>query len=144
MKRLAIVLSLLAFSVASHAAAPDMRALAIQYLQVSRVDEILAETIRAQEAAFMPNVPDDARLKFHQILVDAVGWDATKDQLAEIVIDTYTADELQAYIAFMKTPAGASATAKSGAFSAKFSAVVAANFQTASKRLHAGQAQPAQ
>lgn len=63
-----------------------------------------------------------------------MGWDATKDQLAELVMKLYTREELEASIAFMKSPAGASYTAKNEEFSKQFTTLIANNMQSVVKQ----------
>jgi hypothetical protein len=115
---------------------------AIEYLKLSRVDEAIAETIKAYEAQLLPNVPADDQANLRRLMQETIGWDAIKDRLAEIVVNVYTPQELDASIAFMKSPLGASATAKSGEFSRQFAGLLAANFQVAMQRLQAKAAQP--
>jgi len=114
---------------------------AIEYLKLSRMDEVIAESINTYEAQLLPNASAEERAKLRSFMEETVGWDAIKDGLAETVMSVYTPQEIDASIAFMKSPLGASATAKSGEFSRRFSTLLAANFQAAIQKLQSNTAQ---
>ena len=115
---------------------------AIEYLKLSRVDEAVAESIKTYEAQLFSNASAEDQANLRRLMEETVGWDAIKDRLADIVMAVYTPEEIDASIAFMKSPLGASATAKSGEFSRQFSSLLATNLQGAIQRLQAKTAQP--
>jgi len=96
-------------------------------LKVSRIEQIINTSLDTYSQQIFENIPDAERAQLDKIMREAIGWDATKNQLADLVADVYTKAELKASIAFMKTPLGASATAKSDAFSTKFSTLLSQN-----------------
>ena len=140
MRRFIILVALWTVGLPSFAIAGD-KDRAIEYLKLSRIDEVIAESINTYDAQLLSNAPAAERARLHNLMEETVGWDAIKDRLADIVIAVYTPQELDAYIAFMRSPVGASATAKSGEFSRQFSALLAANFQSAIQRLKSDTAQ---
>jgi len=105
---------------------PD-RKLAIEYLKASRFEQIINSSLDTYSQQMFKSLPDTDRVQLDKMIREVVGWDATKDQLADIVGDVYTKAELKASIAFMKTPLGASATGKGDAFSVKFSSLLSQN-----------------
>lgn len=87
-------------------------------------DPICLDTYSRQ---MFKNLPDVDRVSLDKMMRDVIDWEATKDQLADIVANVFTKAELKASIAFMKTPLGASATTKSDALSTEFSTLVSQN-----------------
>ena len=120
MKSVTALFFLITVSFAAQAADRPDRKLAIEYLKVSRVEQVINSSLDAYSQYLFKNVPDTDRVKLDKMLREVMGWDATKDQLADLVADVYTKAELKASIAFMKTPLGASATAKTDMFSTRF------------------------
>jgi len=105
---------------------PDGK-LAIEYLKVSRFEQIINTSLDTYSQQMFKNLPDVDRVSLDKMMRDVIGWEATKEQLADIVANVFTKAELEASIAFMKTPLGASATAKSDAFSTEFSTLLSQN-----------------
>mgnify|MGYP000264598543 CR=1 FL=1 len=99
--------------------------LAIEYLELSKIEQIIDTTINQTETQMFP----DGDKGFNDMMGKAMGWDATKDQLVELIINIYTKEEIEASISFMKSPIGASATAKSEEFSKQFAILISTNMQ---------------
>ncbi|MDE0853758.1 MAG: hypothetical protein OSA97_04980 [Nevskia sp.] len=132
LKTLAAIVVLGALSSIASASEEVDRALAVKYLQVSRMDEIINSSIQEYETSMVKkDATPEQRARVHELLESTMGWKAIEGQLADLVMQTYTKDELEAYIAFANTPAGASFTAKSGDFSKRFSTILAGNLQRA-------------
>ena len=127
MKAVTTFLLLVILSLGAHAADRPDRKLAIEYLKVSRFEQIINTSLDTYSQQIFKNIPDADRAQLDKMMREVMDWDATKDQLADLVADIYTKAELKASIAFMKTPLGASATAKSDAFSTKFSTLLSQN-----------------
>jgi hypothetical protein len=128
MKFVAAFICFLAISFAAKAADKPDRELAIQYLEASRFEEIINTSLDSYGQQLFKNLPNADRMQIDKMLKETMGWDATKNQLADLVAKIYTADELKAYIAFVKTPLGASGAAKSNEFSAQFATMLSQNF----------------
>jgi len=135
MLRRILCIALLALSGPCLGATPDARALAIEYLTLSHVEDALNESLRGYEEQLLPGLPAAEQAKLRNLLESTVSWQATKNELIDVVTGLYTVQELEASIAFMKTPLGASATSKSGEFSRRFSGIVVQKFQVAVQRL---------
>lgn len=110
--------------------------LAIEYLVASKTDRVINTTIDSyvQQFAKMEDfkdmsAADHANLK--KILYEAMGWEATKNQMAEIVVAMFTQDEIKAAMAFMRTKHGASLNAKQEEFSRQMVVVISKNLETA-------------
>ena len=103
--------------------------LAIEYLKLSKTDEIINASIQEYETQLFANAKPEDKATLRKMMEDSMGWEAVKDQLVEVVINVYTKEEIVAYIEFMKSPLGASATAKSGEFSKQFTMAVSTNLQ---------------
>jgi hypothetical protein len=131
MKNIIAIIALTMLCINSYAGDKVDTDLAIEYLKVSKIEGVLNATIKQYEDQLYADSKPLEKEIFHKVMVSSLGWDATKNQLAEIVISLYTKEEIDASIAFMKSPAGASATEKSEEFSRLFASVVAANMQKA-------------
>jgi hypothetical protein len=105
--------------------------LAMEYLKTSKIDDVINASIAQYEIQLFGKSSQEQKENFHNLMVNTVGWDATKDQLAELVIQIYTREEIEASIAFMKSPIGASATAKYEEFSKQFANMLSRNVQKA-------------
>ncbi len=120
---------LIAFSLSAAGNELVDKKLAIEYLKISRFEQIIDATVDTYNQQLFKNLPAADREKAAEFMRETVGWEAVKDQLSELVINTYTKAELKAAIAFMKTPLGASYTVKSDAFSTRFATLLSNNFQ---------------
>lgn len=112
---------------------PD-RAMAIEYLKLSKVEDVTKETIKGFDEKMLKNLPPDDRNQMKDLLAQTMGWSVIKDDLVTLVMNVYTKDEINASIKFMKTPAGASAMAKSGEFSRQFSELLSGKMEAALKK----------
>ena len=139
MRRFLMLVAFLGAAIPCFALAGD-KDRAIEYLKLSRIDEAIAESINTYDAQLFANAPAAERAKLRALLETTMGWEAIRDRLAEIVTQVYTPQELDASIAFMKTPLGASATAKSGEFSRQFAGLLAANLQLTLGKLQSARA----
>ena len=128
MKPVMTFLFLFMLSFGAHAADRADTTLAIEYLKVARVEQIINSSMDSYSQQLFKNIPDADRVQMDKMMREVMGWEAIKGQLATLVADVYTKAELKASIAFMKTPLGASATAKSEAFSTQFSALISQKF----------------
>ncbi len=129
MKKVVFFLILLTLSFSALGKEPADKQLAIQYLKLARVEQIINTSLDTYEQQLSKEFPPEDRAKFDEMLRQAMSWDAVKDQLADLVVKVYTRAELKAAIAFMKSPLGASLTAKSDQFSAQFASLLSHNLQ---------------
>ena len=129
MKAIAAFILLIAFSFNAAGSEQADKKLAIEYLKISRFEQIINATVDTYNQQLFKNLPAADREKAATFMRETVGWEAVKDQLAELVINTYTKPELKAAIAFMKTPLGASYTVKSDEFSTQYATLLSNNFQ---------------
>lgn len=129
MKAVITFLVLIAFAASTCAAERPDKKLAIEYLKASLFEQIIEASIEAYSRQLFNDVPKEDRAFFEKMMRDTMGWEATKDDLANLVIGLYTKDELKAFLAFAKTRHGASFNAKSVRFSDEFSALLANNIQ---------------
>ena len=133
MKKVAVILMSLVFSLhcignATAEVLPD-KALAIEYLQVSKFEQAVDTAIHTYSLRLSGNMPEEERAQFKKFMQDVMGWNAIKDRLAELVVRLYTREELEAAIAFDKSPLGASITAKNELFSRQFAELLSQNMQ---------------
>jgi len=125
MYKLSFLLISLFLSINAFADERVTKDLAIEYLELSKIEQVIDTTINQTETQMFP----DGDKGFNNMMVKAMGWDATKDQLVELIINIYTKEEIEASISFMKTPIGASATAKSEEFGKQFAILISTNMQ---------------
>jgi len=112
-------------------AEPADRALAIEYLKIAKFEEVLSSTIKQYDSQLFKDAKPEDRAKFREILESTMSWDATKDQLADLVLGLYTKEELEAYIKFSKSPIGSSFNNKSSEFATRYASLAGANLQSA-------------
>lgn len=117
---LATALSISCFS--ANATAVD-HALAVKFLEETKVEEVIQSTIDEYVSQLGKGAAPQQQGKLRQMLETTMGWNATKDQLVELVKQMYTQEEVDAYLAYVHTPAGASMTAKSAEFSRRMTGV---------------------
>jgi hypothetical protein len=134
-------------SLAAFASKPSDRDVAADFLVLCRMHEAVDESLKTYEQQLLPTATPEDRAKWHQMMEGTTGWDAIKDPLTDLVMKIYTRAELEASIAFMKTPLGASATLKQGEFSRQFSMLLITNLRAAARKTQAesaAQSHPAQ
>jgi len=124
MRRLAAIVILTAISFGAVGDERPDKKLAMEYLQVSHTKETIDATLATYRQQMGSQFPLEMRAKLDSLMQATMGWDAVKDDLATRVTSTYTAGELQAAIAFMRTPLGASFTSKNEEFSAHFAEII--------------------
>lgn len=123
-----LVLSI-ALSLNAHGGQQSKERLAHEYLRISKVEDTINASLQTYAHRLMQNGSPQDRQALAQIMQQAMGWEVIKDDVAAIVMDIYTTEELEASINFMKSPVGASVTAKNEVFSQAFSRLVAENMQ---------------
>jgi len=129
MRRIAVIFILLAFSPNGFAEEISDKALAIEYLQVSRLEPGINAMIDTYSLQLYGNMPEAERPQLKKFMQDVMGWDAIKDQLADLVVKLYTREELNAAIAFEKSRLGTSISAKNEQFSRQFTELLSQNMQ---------------
>lgn len=129
MRRIAVIFILLAFSSNGIGEEISDKALAIEYLQVSRLEPGINAMIDTYSLQLYGNMPEAERQQPKKFMQDVMGWDAIKDQLADLVVKLYTREELNAAIAFEKSRLGASISAKNEQFSKQFTELLSQNMQ---------------
>ena len=129
MKSIVTFFALLAFSFSAFGNELVDKQLAIQFLKASRIEQGINISIDTYSQQRFQGIPQADQTELNKLMRQVMGWDAVKDRLAEIVIGLYTRAELKAAIAFMKTPLGASFTAKNDQFSGQFSSLITHNLQ---------------
>jgi hypothetical protein len=129
MRTIAAIFFLLAFSPIGIGEEISDKALAIEYLQVSRMEPGINAMIDTYSLQLYGNMPEADRTQLKKFMEDVMGWDAIKDQLAELVVKLYTREELNAAIAFEKSRLGASISAKNEQFSKQFIELLSQNMQ---------------
>ena len=129
MKAIVTFFVLLALSFSAFGNELADKQLTIQYLKISRMEQSIDIVLDTYSQQLFQGIPQENRIEMDKLMRQVMGWDAIKDQLADIVNGLYTKAELKAAIAFMKTPLGASYTAKSDPFSAQFTTLISHNLQ---------------
>jgi uncharacterized protein len=131
MKQSRIVIGFAAASLLAGAAWADdasRMAKAQELLQVAKMDQGFKQmldraqaTIKAQTTRQATAPADKAAIeeKISPILSQQLNWDQLKPQYVKIYADTYTEEELDAILAFYKSPAGQAWFAKSPAVGEK-------------------------
>jgi hypothetical protein len=105
------------------------KALAIQYLQISKFEQAINTAIDTYSLQLSGHLSGTERPQLKQYMQAVFGWDAIKDQLADIVVKLYTREELQAAITFEQSRLGSSITAKNEQFAKQFAALLSQSMQ---------------
>jgi hypothetical protein len=138
MKNIAAILIFITFAVAGigNAIGKEMtnRELALEYLKLSKFEQTINASIDAYSLQLSEHLPEADKEQFKKSMQDVMGWEAIKDQLAELVVKLYTREELKAAIAFEKSRLGASITAKNELFARQFAELLSQNMQRLSKK----------
>lgn len=100
----------------ANAAAVD-QALAVQFLEETKVAAVIQSTIDEYVDQMGQGGAPETRAKLRKMFEATIGWEVTKADLIELVKQLYTQEEVTAYLAYLRTPAGASMSAKSAEFS---------------------------
>lgn len=129
MKKMTIVVVIAALLSANAWAVPVSESLAMEYLTISKMEDVINATITQYESQLSAQIKPEDKAKFHDLLVRVMGWEAIKGQLVAELRNVFTQEEIDASIAFMKTPAGSSATAKSAEFSKRMATIISSNLQ---------------
>jgi len=133
MKRIAAILVFMTFTLSGIGNAIGQertsRELALEYLKMSKFEQTVNASIDAYSLQLSEHLPEADKLQFKKSMQEVMGWDAIKDQLADLVVNLYTREELEAAIAFEKSRLGASINAKNGQFAKQFAALLSQNMQ---------------
>ncbi len=144
MKALVIFLACIAIALSASAADRPDKQLAFEYLEAAQYEKIISASIEGYNRQLSPQLPVEQRSQLQKMMNETLGWTATKNQLAELVTDVYTTEELKSFIAFSKTREGRSYNEKGADFSDKFSVLMARNMQKFVERNFAPPAKPAE
>jgi hypothetical protein len=129
MKAVVTLLAFITITLSASAADKPNRKLAIEYLEAAQFENVIDASIEAYSRQLLTQLPAEERRPFQKMMNETLGWAATKNQIADLVIDVYTTEELKSYITFSNTKAGRSYNEKSADFSNKFSVVLSRNIQ---------------
>ena len=120
-----VMLSMLLLSINTYAFETNKpsKQLVMEYLTVSEFQKV-ADSVAANSIAQIPNdTRPEQRALTIKMIKRTLSWDATKDQVAELVANTYTKQELEAYISFAKSPAGVTFSGKTVGFTNGLSSI---------------------
>lgn len=147
MKRFLAILPIMTFSLIGivnvYGEPMSDRTLAIEYLQVSQFEQAIDTAIDTYSFGLYGDKTDAERAEMKRFMQSSMGWEAIKDQLADLVVKLYTREELEAAIAFEKSRLGASITAKNEQFAKQFAELLSRNMQRFSQRTNLPQPDPA-
>lgn len=93
---------------------------------------LLNETVRALQAGYPPEAMQDIQTAALRIMRAGFGLGASnalRVDMLQLYQKTYTQDEVDAWLAFLKTPAGASANAKQGLLMLQMAEVMQPHFE---------------
>lgn len=121
--------SLFAVCLASHATTKEA---AEKYLRATQVPEMLQAQVEGYTDQYAKGQDATSRKRLYDYLERVMGWEAVKEDYIRLVQDTYTEQEISAFIKFTNTPAGRSMTAKSTAFASKLATISAKRMQSVS------------
>jgi hypothetical protein len=135
MKSLAIGIALLVASASTLAGSSPSKELVEQYLKQAQAEQLAAAEVNGYAQQLGANASPEEKAQIVKYLEATIGWNAIKDQYALLVKKIYTAEELNASLAFLKTPVGSSITKKDHRFSQEMAALIASNVQRITKQL---------
>lgn len=104
-------------------------ALAEKYLRATQTPEMVQAQVEGYTDQYTKGQDATYRKRVHDYLERVMGWAALKDQYVALVRDTYTAQEINAFLQFMDTPSGRTMKAKNTTFANKLAAIAAKRAQ---------------
>lgn len=107
----------------------DTRELAIEYLTLSRAKETFDATIDTYAEQIAASDPKVDKTKIRELLTATMGWEALRDPTIQIVMRTFSREELKRINEFYKTPAGKAVAEKSPLLTSELSKLIAENIQ---------------
>ena len=114
--------------VGAQAAEPADKSLAREFLEVRGFERSYGQYLE-KFSMLCSDAPESAQSDCLRVLREKIGWDAIKGEVLDLVSTTYTKDELQAAIAFLKSPAGNSYNSKNEKFASKLQALSTGKLQ---------------
>jgi hypothetical protein len=126
MKSIALALLFLFGTTVSYAEGTPSKQLVAQYIAAAQVEKMIAAQVEGYVAGYTqePALRGMDKTRIAEYMNATLGWQGIKDQYTALIEKTYSAEELKAAIAFMRTPAGASMTQKSLQFSKDLAAAM--------------------
>ncbi len=103
-----------------------------QYLKVAEPEKSIAAQVEGYADQLAAGARAEDRAQLLQYLNATIGWATIKDQYAALVGKIYTAEELKAAMAFLRSPVGPSIVKKNQIFAKELATLIAANVQRAS------------
>lgn len=108
-----------------------------QYIKQAQAEQQISAQVEGYAQQLSANADPEAKAQIVKYLNATIGWNTIKDQYATLVEKTYTAEELKAALAFLKSPVGSSITKKNQRFAQDLAALIAMNVQQVAKQLSA-------
>ena len=131
MKPVALALTLLLGITSAMAETPPSPQLVRQYLQQAQPEKAIAAEVEGYAQQLGAHVRPEDKAQLREYLDATIGWNAIKDDYAALVAKTYTAAELKAAIAFLRSKEGLAITRKNQDFARAMAALIARNAQQA-------------
>jgi uncharacterized protein len=107
----------------------DTQELAIEYLTLSKAKETFDATIDAYADQMAASNPKADKAQIRELLNRAMGWDALREPTIQLVMRTFSTEELKGINDFYKTPAGKAFAEKSPLLSSELSKLIAENMK---------------
>lgn len=104
-------------------------ALAEKYLRATQIPEMLQAQVEGYTDQYAKGQDTVYRKRVHDYLERVMGWETLKDEYIGLVRDTYTEQEINAFLQFMHTPSGRSMKSKNTAFANKLATISAKRAQ---------------
>lgn len=132
MKSIVIGIAALAVVASALADTRPSRQLVEQYLEQAHSEKAATAQVDGYVAQLAASASPEEKARMRDYLNATIGWKAIKDQYASLVETIYTAEELKAAMAFVRSPLGSSITRKNQRFAQEMAALIAANVQRVS------------
>ena len=118
---------LFSMTVSAFETSKPSKQLVMAYIVTAKYEDITNATISEYEANLSPDLTQEQRTTIQNVFNKTMSWSAIKDQLVDLISQTYTKEELEAYILFAKSPAGITFSNKSTAFTKDYANIVIQN-----------------
>ncbi len=109
----------------------DIRPLAVEYLELSKAKETVDATVDSYVNQIAKDNPKADRAKIQELYNRMMGWDALKEPILELVVKTFSQEELQGINEFYRTPPGQALADKSPKLSGELANLISNNLQKA-------------
>lgn len=100
----------------------------LEFLRLANMEQSLNASLDVMTQQMLPGMPPEEKQGFRCLMNRVMGWESMQADYVQAAQELYTREELDAYIAFLKTPLGAAINAKNEQLLRRLSELMASRF----------------